>query len=564
MRSKKPSRKTTQSPPAMSRDNSAEGASTQRKNSDPEKPRKKRSHSTRKKSKKSDGTVASLKPTQALTVRESALVVEAAQLMSAKRADCVLVIDHEDGLSGIFTAKDLACRVVGEGLDAKTTTVRDIMTRDPKCVMKDTSAALALDTMVTRGFRHLPICSEVGDVVGLLDITKCLYEALQRMDRAFSSSKKLYDALEGVEKEWSSQPRQLSQYLDILREKMSCPDLASVLDGTPPVEVNTRTSVTSCARLMREHRTTAVLVMERDELAGIFTSKDIVNRVISVGLEPGSTPVARVMTPNPHTAPSNTSILDALRKMYDGHYLNLPVVDGEIIRGMVDVLKLTYAITEQIYSMENDQDAATTPGEPGGPMWSRFWNSMGNDDNESVISESITPSQSASNIPPPSPPSRMRRGGRMSPVDGDSSPYDYGSVIDDGSNASFPRGLDENTYTFKFKSPSGKTHRVTADYTSLVLVRQVVASKLPKTIKTFTLSYLDDDNDPVLMSTDEDVIDAVRCAQRQGVSKVVLLVVEKNDDDDTEEEHENLLLPGAITALAMTIVGVFAIAKLSR
>ena len=184
--------------------------------------------------------------------------------------------------------------------------------------------------------------------MGLLDITKCLYEALQRMDRAFSSSKKLYDALEGVEKEWSSQPRQLSQYLDILRDKMSCPDLASVLDGTPPVEVNTRTSVTSCARLMREHRTTAVLVMERDELAGIFTSKDIVNRVISVGLDPSSTPVARVMTPNPHTASSNTSILDALRKMYDGHYLNLPVVDGDIIRGMVDVLKLTYAITEQV------------------------------------------------------------------------------------------------------------------------------------------------------------------------------------------------------------------------
>jgi len=234
--------------------------------------------------------------------------------------------------------------------------------------------------------------------------------------------------------------------------------------------------------------------------------------------------------------------------------------------------------------MENDQDA-TTAGEPGGPMWSRFWNSMG-DDNESVISESITPSQSASNIPPPSPTSRMRRGGRMSPVDGETSPYDYGSVIDDGSTASFPRGHDDNAYTFKFKSPNGKTHRVTVDYTSLDLVRQVVASKLPKAIKSFALSYVDDDNDHVIMSTDEDVIDAVRCAQRQGVSKVVLLVTEKNEDDDTEDEHESskrkkrksknrdidngfsipkdLLLPGAITALAMTIVGIFAIAKLSR
>jgi CBS domain-containing protein len=101
------------------------------------------------------GTVASLNPSQALTVRESALVVEASQLMAAKRADCVLVIDSEEHLSGIFTAKDLAFRVVGDGLDARTTTVAAIMTRNPMCVKNDTSATDALNTMVARGFRHL-------------------------------------------------------------------------------------------------------------------------------------------------------------------------------------------------------------------------------------------------------------------------------------------------------------------------------------------------------------------------------------------------------------------------
>jgi CBS domain-containing protein len=38
-----------------------------------------------------------------LTVRESILVIEAAQLMAAKRSDCVLVVDDEEHLSGIFT-----------------------------------------------------------------------------------------------------------------------------------------------------------------------------------------------------------------------------------------------------------------------------------------------------------------------------------------------------------------------------------------------------------------------------------------------------------------------------
>lgn len=57
------------------------------------------------------GTVASLKPSAALTVPEAMTVSDASQLCAAKRTDCVLVVDDEEGLSGIFTAKDLAFRV---------------------------------------------------------------------------------------------------------------------------------------------------------------------------------------------------------------------------------------------------------------------------------------------------------------------------------------------------------------------------------------------------------------------------------------------------------------------
>uniref|UniRef100_U9SX42 CBS-domain-containing protein n=1 Tax=Rhizophagus irregularis (strain DAOM 181602 / DAOM 197198 / MUCL 43194) TaxID=747089 RepID=U9SX42_RHIID len=530
------------------------------------------------------GTVASLNPSQALTVRESALVVEASQLMAAKRADCVLVIDSEEHLSGIFTAKDLAFRVVGDGLDARTTTVATIMTRNPMCVKNDTSATDALNTMVARGFRHLPVCNEEGDVVGLLDITKCLYEALDKMERAYGSSKKLYDALEGVEREWSTnQPTQILQYMDMLREKMACPDLSSVLDGSMPAEVGVKTSVRDAARLMREYRTTAVLVMEHHSIAGIFTSKDIVLRVIAAGLDPSTCSVIRVMTPHPDTAPPQTSILDALKKMYDGHYLNLPVVDGGSILGMVDVLKLTYATMEQV-NIQNGNDG-------GGPMWNKFWNSLANDgDNESTVSDSIAPSQSVSNIPPPSPNSRTRGSGNISPIP-EIHPSESASAIDDGSMASFPRGHDENFFTFKFKAPNGKSHRFTVDYTSFEHIRATVASKLPSNVRDFTIYYVDEDDDHVSMSNDDDVIDAVRIAQRQGMSRVILHIqeIEKKslrsydyeDDDDSDDILEkrrrrkrgkhapdynlpiphDLLLPGAVLTLAIAIIGVFALSR---
>lgn len=263
------------------------------------------------------GTVMALRPSQALQIKPNTTVAEAAQIMAAKREDCVLVTDDEDRISGIFTAKDLAFRVVGQGIDARDVTIAQIMTKNPLCARTDTSATDALDLMVRKGFRHLPVMDENQDISGILDITKCFYEAMEKLERAYASSRKLYDALEGVQSELgSSQPQQIIHYVEALRQKMSGPNLESVLDGKPPTVVNVRTTVREAAALMSEHHTTAVLVQDNGSITGIFTSKDVVLRVIAAGLDPSNCSVVRVMTPHPDFAPLDMSIQAALRKMH--------------------------------------------------------------------------------------------------------------------------------------------------------------------------------------------------------------------------------------------------------
>lgn len=61
--------------------------------------------------KRAAGTVSALRPLPALTVPSSITVADASQLCAAKRTDCVLVVDEDEHLCGIFTAKDLAFRV---------------------------------------------------------------------------------------------------------------------------------------------------------------------------------------------------------------------------------------------------------------------------------------------------------------------------------------------------------------------------------------------------------------------------------------------------------------------
>lgn len=200
-----------------------------------------------------------------------------------------------------------------------------------------------------------------------MDITKVFHEALDKVERSSSASEKLYSALAGVQSELGNglganpQAAAMLAYVEALREKTAMPDLTTIMDSrTEPATVGPKMTVREVAKIMKERRTTAVCVMEAatttpgglvnpTRIGGIFTSKDVVLRVIAAGLDPGRCSVVRVMTPHPDTAPPTMTVHDALKKMHNGHYLNLPVVepDGRLV-AIVDVLKLTYATLEQV------------------------------------------------------------------------------------------------------------------------------------------------------------------------------------------------------------------------
>ena len=163
----------------------------------------------------------------------------------------------------------------------------------------------------------------------MLDITKVFHEALDKVERSSSASEKLYNALAGVQSELGGgmanpQTAAMLSYVEALREKTALPDLTTIMDSrTQPATVGPKTSVREVAKLMKERRTTAVCVMEpagpgatQPKIAGIFTSKDIVLRVIAAGLDAGRCSVVRVMTPHPDTAPPTTTVHDALKKMH--------------------------------------------------------------------------------------------------------------------------------------------------------------------------------------------------------------------------------------------------------
>ena len=99
------------------------------------------------------------------------------QAMVRNRVGAAAVINLDGTLAGIFTERDLMTRVVAKHRDPETTLVGDAMTTDPVTISPETTLAQALEIMVSRHFRHLPIM-DGSEVVGMATVRKVLKHKL--------------------------------------------------------------------------------------------------------------------------------------------------------------------------------------------------------------------------------------------------------------------------------------------------------------------------------------------------------------------------------------------------
>ncbi|THU52290.1 hypothetical protein C4D60_Mb10t02430 [Musa balbisiana] len=291
-----------------------------------------------------DRTVKRLRLSKALTIPENATVREACRRMAARRTDAVLLTDSNALLCGILTDKDITTRVIAQELKLEETPVSKVMTRDPIFVLSDTLAVEALQKMVQGKFRHLPIV-ENGEVIALLDIAKCLHDAITRMERAAEKGKAMVAAVEAMEKHWGTTISGPNTFIETLRVQMLRPSLSTIIEENSKfVTVSPTDSVLTATKKMLELKISSAIVTIENKPQGILTSRDILMRVVTKNLSPESTPMEKVMTPNPECGTVDTPILDALHTMHDRKFLHLPVVDRDgFIVSVVDVIRVAHA-----------------------------------------------------------------------------------------------------------------------------------------------------------------------------------------------------------------------------
>lgn len=116
-------------------------------------------------------------------------------------------------------------------------------------------------------------------------------------------------------------------------------------------------TVRQAAKVMAERHIGAVLIMGNGKLEGIFTERDVLNRVVAPGKDPETVKIGEVMTRNPDTVSPDASALDTLILMQSKGYRHLPVLDGGELVGIVSVRDLFSAVKRELEEDIQEREA---------------------------------------------------------------------------------------------------------------------------------------------------------------------------------------------------------------
>jgi len=96
-------------------------------------------------------------------------VIDAAKAMKEHNIGCMPVCEPDGKVMGIVTDRDIVTRTVAETGDAKTTLVKDIVTKNVVTAEADMDVNTAADLMAKHKIRRLPVLQN-DSIVGMIAI----------------------------------------------------------------------------------------------------------------------------------------------------------------------------------------------------------------------------------------------------------------------------------------------------------------------------------------------------------------------------------------------------------
>lgn len=134
--------------------------------------------------------VSDMMMTKVKTVEPNDTIKKTVKIMSAGKIGGIIVVS-KGKIVGIFTERDVLRKVVAKGLDVNKTKIKSVMTKRVFTVEKDADIIEAINLMVEKNIKKLPVVHE-GKMVGIITATDILrtgerveYESIKKLSQFY-------------------------------------------------------------------------------------------------------------------------------------------------------------------------------------------------------------------------------------------------------------------------------------------------------------------------------------------------------------------------------------------
>ena len=125
----------------------------------------------------------------------------------------------------------------------------------------------------------------------------------------------------------------------------ACDQRVSVLTTDDYVAISPYTPLSQAIEAMKGDEGGCVIVSDDGRVAGIFTERDLLNKVMGEDVDLDS-PISKWMQPSVETLSSEATIGDAVRLMNEKSFRNIPLVKGGQLVGSISVFDIITYLAE--------------------------------------------------------------------------------------------------------------------------------------------------------------------------------------------------------------------------
>lgn len=131
-------------------------------------------------------------------------------------------------------------------------------------------------------------------------------------------------------------------------ERSLLEDSIHVLAPRRPLTVEPNTPVGDVLHILVDESIGCVLVVDDEQIVGIFSERDALMRLNVSASELMDKPVSQFMTPSPETLEESDKIAFALHKMDLGGYRHVPILSGGKVTGVISIRDILRYLTEHV------------------------------------------------------------------------------------------------------------------------------------------------------------------------------------------------------------------------